>query len=52
VRLSHARTLLKTTGLPVKDIAFECGFNSPEHFVTSYKMNFLERPRDIRRQSA
>jgi AraC family transcriptional regulator len=35
IRLQHAKILLTTSAKPVGDIAFECGFNSLEHFATA-----------------
>jgi len=49
-RMEHAKALLFTTTLPVSDIAFECGFNSPEHFVTSFKQTFRQTPSLFRTQ--
>lgn len=36
IRLKNAELLLKTTGLPVSDIAFSSGFNSLEHFTATF----------------
>ena len=52
VRLNHAKILLETTELPVTNIAFDCGFNSLEHFVTSYKKRFSVTPSFYRGQTA
>lgn len=48
VRLTHARVLLTGTNSPVSDIAYECGFNSPEHFVTAFKQLYKIRPSTLR----
>ena len=37
IRLNHAKNLLKTTNLKIKDIAFSVGFNSETNFVTCFK---------------
>jgi AraC family transcriptional regulator len=50
VRLNHARVLLTTTGQSITDIAFGCGFNSPEHFATAYRQRFKESPSSYRKQ--
>lgn len=50
VRLTHAKVLLTETNLPVNDIAFECGFNSPEHFVTAFKQYFAVNPSTLRKE--
>lgn len=47
-RLNHAKTLLKTTNLRVKDIAFEVGFNSESNFVTCFKQNVDMTPSEFR----
>ena len=48
VRLTHAKVLLTETTSPVSDIAYECGFNSPEHFVTAFKQYYKIKPSQIR----
>ncbi len=52
VRLIHAKVLLTETNSPVADIAYECGFNSPEHFVTAFRQYFKIRPSELREQHA
>ncbi len=44
VRLNHARILVSETSSTVASIAYECGFNSPEHFVTAYRNHFKVSP--------
>ena len=50
VRLTHAKVLLTGTNSPVSDIAYECGFNSPEHFVTAFKQYYKIKPSVLREQ--
>jgi len=50
IRLNHARVLLGTTGQPVTDIAFACGYNSIEHFATAYRRKFKTNPTRYRRE--
>jgi len=50
IRLQHAKTLITTSEKPVGDIAFECGFNSLEHFATAYKQQFKLSPTQYRCQ--
>jgi AraC-like DNA-binding protein len=50
VRLTHAKILLTETNSPVSDIAYECGFNSPEHFVTAFKQYYKLKPSELREQ--
>lgn len=52
VRLTHAKVLLTETNSPVSDIAYECGFNSPEHFVTAFKQHYKIKPSILREQHA
>ena len=37
IRMEQAKTALKTTALPVTDIAFNCGFNDSNYFSKSFK---------------
>ena len=50
VRLTHSKILLTETNSPVSDIAYECGFNSPEHFVTAFKQYYKMKPSELRGQ--
>ncbi|HET9825208.1 MAG TPA: helix-turn-helix transcriptional regulator [Chitinophagaceae bacterium] len=51
VRLNHAKILLATTEQSVTDVAFTCGFNSLEHFVTAYRQRFKINPSAHRMES-
>jgi AraC family transcriptional regulator len=51
IRLNHAQLLLQSTELSVTEIAFQSGFNSLEHFATSYKQRFGIVPLSVRRAS-
>lgn len=50
IRLNHAQLLLQSTELSVTEIAFQSGFNSLEHFATSYKQRFHVVPQTERRR--
>ncbi|MGE5107388.1 MAG: helix-turn-helix transcriptional regulator [Sphingobacteriales bacterium] len=50
VRLTHAKVLLTETNSPIADIAYDCGFNSPEHFVTAFKQYYKTNPSALRKQ--
>ncbi|HEV8282760.1 MAG TPA: helix-turn-helix transcriptional regulator [Chitinophagaceae bacterium] len=50
VRLNHAKLLLTTTDQSITHIAFACGFNSPEHFATAYRLRFKINPSAYRKQ--
>jgi AraC family transcriptional regulator len=49
LRLNHARVLLETTEQPVTQIAFQSGYNSLEHFATSFKQKFHTPPSAYRK---
>lgn len=48
IRLHQARLLLEGSDKPVSDIAFDCGFNSPEHFSTAYRKRYGISPANYR----
>jgi AraC-like DNA-binding protein len=50
IRLTHARMLLETTHLPVKQIAGESGFKSLEQFSTNYRHFFDVTPTLFRKR--
>jgi AraC family transcriptional regulator len=52
VRLQHAKSLLQSCKLPVTQIAFQCGFNSLEHFVSAYRLKFKTTPSAFRKSLA
>lgn len=48
-RLTRAKLLLKTTEIPIKEIAFQVGFNSESHFTNSFTgLNGLS-PKEFRK---
>lgn len=47
-RLEKAKELLKTTSLNVSEIAYSCGFASPNYFSTSFKNKYSISPKDFR----
>jgi AraC family transcriptional regulator len=44
VRLNHAKVLLASTSKPITDIAYNCGFNSIEHFATAFRQRYKISP--------
>ena len=50
-RLAQAEQLLRSTGLPITDVAIACGFKSSSHFSRAYKQHFLRSPSDERQPS-
>ncbi|GIZ09249.1 substrate-binding domain-containing protein [Flavobacterium sp. UMI-01] len=47
-RLDKAQILLTTTSLNISEIAYSCGFASPNYFSTSFKAKFGISPKDYR----
>jgi len=48
IRLQHAKELLCTTQLSVKEIAYMLNFDSPDYFSAQFKKKTGKRPRDYR----
>lgn len=48
IRLQHAAMLLRTTAIPVADIAFSSGFNSIEYFNAAFRRKYHEPPGSFR----
>jgi AraC family transcriptional regulator len=48
VRLKHSEMLLKNSIVPVSDVSFSSGFNSVEHFATSFKQKYKVSPTKYR----
>jgi AraC family transcriptional regulator len=48
IRLKHAETLLRSSNLPVYEIALQSGFNSIEYFGTAFKQKFSRTPSQFR----
>jgi len=51
IRMTKAHQLLQQTELSVTEIAFACGFSSPEYFCRLYRAMFACSPSKDRRQS-
>ena len=49
-RLNRATTLLQTTDLLIKQIAYEGGFSTPSHFIRCFKKEFSCTPKQYRKQ--
>ncbi len=49
-RLLHAVSLLSETGIPVGDVAAQCGFESPSAFAKAFRLAMNETPSDYRRR--
>lgn len=47
-KLERAARLLKTTNLPINSIAWDCGFESPAHFSTSFAKQYGRAPKQYR----
>jgi len=48
VRLQHAATILRTTSMPVADVAFSSGFNSIEYFTSAFRQKYKCPPTKFR----
>lgn len=49
-RLNCAAKMLLTTNLLIKQIAYECGFSTPSHYIRSFKKEFGCTPAKYRKQ--
>lgn len=49
MRLENARSLLRETGMPVAEIARQCGFTDPDYFARLFKTREGMTPRDYRK---
>lgn len=49
LRLKHACNLLQNSKLPVKEVAFQSGYNSVEHFLYSFKKNLQMTPSEYKK---
>ena len=48
LRLKHARMLLETQYLPIKDISHKCGFSNEKYFSALFKRHFGTSPKFFR----
>jgi YesN/AraC family two-component response regulator len=48
-RMKHAAALLKSTNLPVRDIAYQVGYENPENFIRTFKKHNKKTPTEYRR---
>ncbi len=48
VRMEHARVLLRTTTLPILDVAQQCGYLDPHYFSAVFKRAGAVSPREYR----
>ncbi|MFD2115515.1 helix-turn-helix domain-containing protein [Paenibacillus yanchengensis] len=51
-RLKQATMLLRQSGLPIKAIAYQSGFNDPEYFAQVFKQKVGQSPTQYRKQIA
>ncbi len=49
MRMEQAMNLLRFSDLPVKEIAYQCGFNSDIHFCSMFKKRYGITPGSLRR---
>lgn len=48
-RMKHAVSLLKSTSLPVREIAYQVGHENPENFIRAFKKHYGKTPTEYRR---
>ena len=48
VRLDHAMTLLRESGLSISEIAYQIGFKNPFHFARRFRQRYGKSPRAFR----
>lgn len=51
IRLNRAAQALRMTGMPIIDIAMDCGFNNLGYFYRAFKTQFGTTPRQYRKTS-
>lgn len=49
-RLKRAGSLLETTSMTVREVAFNCGFNNPSHFSRAFRDYFQKSPSQYQNQ--
>ena len=48
LRIEHAKRLLEEKDLPIIEVGFECGFNTPSQFIRMFKSTMGTTPSDYR----
>ena len=51
IRLEYAKQLLTVAEIPIIDVGYECGFNTPSQFYREFKRAFGITPSDFRRNN-
>lgn len=51
LRLKNSAGMLKNSNLPIKEVGFRCGFETPLHFTRSFREFFKCTPSEFRRYS-
>lgn len=49
-RLKHSEILLKTSTMPIAEVAVSSGFSSPDYFATAFKKKYQLMPTDYRKK--
>ena len=52
LRLEYAKRMLEERELPIIDVGYECGFNTPSQFVRAFKSSVGVSPSEYRAQQA
>lgn len=48
LRIGHAKKLLQNENYPIKDICYECGYNNPVNFFSTFKRIAKQTPKSFR----
>jgi AraC family L-rhamnose operon regulatory protein RhaS len=51
-RIHHAARLLKESAMPIKTIAFECGYQDISHFYRRFSLQMKMSPQQCRKAAA
>ena len=48
--MKHALSLLKTTSLPVREVAYQVGYENAENFIRTFRRRYHTTPTRYRRE--
>lgn len=51
IRLLHGKKLLKSSGLNISQVAYDCGFRDPKYFSICFSNEFGIGPKDFRKET-
>ena len=50
IRMGHAAKLLSNTSINIEDVGYSIGYNTPEHFIRSFKKRYNMTPSQYRKK--